>query len=153
MSAELTSLLGDEWYAVYASMTSHVNTVGLFSPISYFRYNLRGESLSRSTIELVWQPPSKPNEPITTYLVYYAPIDDRLPVNNSKLLCLMKDRWRSEESVSMDNLNLNNQSTRCSRPKNRLTDTITNNDDETDEEIEQNTGIDQVVTDLSLLEY
>ncbi|CAF3713246.1 unnamed protein product [Rotaria socialis] len=139
MSAELTSLLGDEWYAVYASMTSHVNTVGLFSPISYFRYNLRGESLSRSTIELVWQPPSKPNEPITTYLVYYAPIDDRLPVNNSKLLCLMKDRWRSEESVSMDNLNLNNQSTRCSRPKNRLTDTITNNDDETDEEIEQNT--------------
>ncbi|CAM4940811.1 unnamed protein product [Rotaria socialis] len=123
MSAELTSLLGDEWYAVYASMTSHVNTVGLFSPISYF----------------LWQPPSKPNEPITTYLVYYAPIDDRLPVNNSKLLCLMKDRWRSEESVSMDNLNLNNQSTRCSRPKNRLTDTITNNDDETDEEIEQNT--------------
>ncbi|CAF4820435.1 unnamed protein product [Rotaria socialis] len=122
MSAELTSLLGDEWYAVYASMTSHVNTVGLFSPISYF----------------LWQPPSKPNEPITTYLVYYAPIDDRLPVNNSKLLCLMKDRWRSEESVSMDNLNLN-QSTRCSRPKNRLTDTITNNDDETDEEIEQNT--------------
>ncbi|CAF4563409.1 unnamed protein product, partial [Rotaria sp. Silwood2] len=100
----------------------------------------------------MWQPPSKPNGPITTYLVYYAPIDDCLPVNNSKFLCLMKDRWRSEEDVSMDNLNLN-QSTRCSRPKNRLTDIITNNDDETDEEIEQNTVIDQVVTDLSILEY
>ncbi|CAF4584805.1 unnamed protein product, partial [Rotaria sp. Silwood2] len=94
--------------------------------------NLRGESLSRSTIELMWEPPSKPNGPITTYLVYYAPIDDCLPVNNSKFLCLMKDRWRSEEDVSMDNLNLN-QSTRCSRPKNHplfirseLKDTIIN---------------------------
>jgi hypothetical protein len=101
MSAELTGLLGDEWYAVYASITSNVNTVGLFSPIAYFRtlqrqpepiLNLRGESLSRSTIELMWQPPSKPNGPITTYLVYYAPIEDRLPVNNSKLLCLMKGK-------------------------------------------------------------
>ncbi|CAF3108551.1 unnamed protein product [Rotaria sp. Silwood2] len=39
----------------------------------------------------MWEPPSKPNGPITTYLVYYAPIDDCLPVNNSKFLCLMKD--------------------------------------------------------------
>ncbi|CAF1610831.1 unnamed protein product, partial [Rotaria magnacalcarata] len=69
MSAKLTSLLGDEWYAVYASITSSINTIGLFSPIAYFRtlqrqpepiLNLCGESLSRSTIELVWQPPSKP---------------------------------------------------------------------------------------------
>lgn len=99
MSATLTSLLGNEWYAVYASITSNINTIGLFSPIAYFLtlprqpepiLNLRGESLSRSTIELVWQPPSKPNGPITTYLVYYAPMEDRLPVNNSKLLCLMK---------------------------------------------------------------
>jgi hypothetical protein len=99
MSAALASLLGDQWYAVYASLTSNVNTMGLFSPIAYFRtlprqpepvLNLRGESLSRSTIELIWQPPSKPNGEISTYLVYYAPIEDRLPVNNSKLLCLMK---------------------------------------------------------------
>jgi hypothetical protein len=101
MSVELISLLGDEWYAVYASITSNVNTVGLFSPIVYFRtiprqpepvLNLRGESVSRSTIELMWQPPSKPNGPITTYLVYYAPVEDRLPVNSSKLLCLMKGK-------------------------------------------------------------
>ncbi len=52
----------------------------------------------------------------------------------------------------MNELNLN-QSTRCSRPKSRLTDIITNNDEETDEDIDQNTGIDQVVTDLSILEY
>ena len=99
MTAELTSLLGDEWYAVYASLTSNVNTVGLFSPIVYFLtlprqpepvLDLRGESLSSSTIDLMWQPPLKPNGPIATYLVYYAPIEDRLPVNNSKLLCLMK---------------------------------------------------------------
>jgi hypothetical protein len=74
-------LVGDEWYAVYASITSNVNTVGLFSPIAYFR-----------TVQ--WQPPSKPNEPITTYLVYYAPVDDRLPVNSSNVLCLMKDKNR-----------------------------------------------------------
>ena len=105
MSAELTSLMGDEWYAVYASLTSNVNTVGLFSPIIYFQtlprqpepvLNLRAESATRSTIELAWQPPSKPNGPIATYLVYYAAVEDRLPVNNSKLLCLMKgksSRW------------------------------------------------------------
>ncbi|CAF4161709.1 unnamed protein product, partial [Rotaria magnacalcarata] len=89
MSAKLTSLLGDEWYAVYASITSSINTIGLFSPIAYFRtlqrqpepiLNLCGESLSRSTIELVWQPPSKPNGPISHYLIYYAPMEDRLPV-------------------------------------------------------------------------
>ncbi|CAF5105772.1 unnamed protein product, partial [Rotaria magnacalcarata] len=28
MSAKLTSLLGDEWYAVYASITSSINTIG-----------------------------------------------------------------------------------------------------------------------------
>jgi hypothetical protein len=102
MNVELSSLSGDEWYAVYASITSNVNTIGLFSPIVYFRtlqrqpepiLNLRGESLSRSTIELMWQPPSKPNGPIATYLVYYAPIEDRLPVNNWKLLCLMKGKF------------------------------------------------------------
>ena len=99
MSAELTSLMGDEWYAVYASLTSNVNTVGLFSPIIYFRtlprqpepvLNLRAETTSRSTIELTWQPPSKPNGPIATYLIYYSAVEDRLPVNNSRLLCLMK---------------------------------------------------------------
>ena len=99
MNADLASLLGDEWYAVYASLTSSVNTVGLFSPIVYFLtltrqpepvLDLRGESLSSSTIDLMWQPPLKPNGPIATYLIYYAPIEDRLPVNSSKLLCLMK---------------------------------------------------------------
>ena len=103
MNVELPSLTGDEWYAVYASITSNVNTIGLFSPIAYFRtlqrqpepiVNLRGDSLTRSTIELMWQPPSKPNGPIVTYLVYYAPIEDRLPVDNSKLLCLMKGKAR-----------------------------------------------------------
>ncbi|CAF3486815.1 unnamed protein product [Rotaria sp. Silwood1] len=161
MSAQLTSLLGDEWYAVYASITSNLNRIGLFSPIAYFRtlprqpepiLNLRGKSLSRSTIELVWQPPSKPNGPIINYLVYYAPMEDRLPVNNSKLLCLMKDRWRSEEAVQLNHLNLT-QSARCSRPKSSISHLITNNDDETDDENEENTSIDQVVTDLSILEY
>ena len=101
MNVELSALFGDVWYAVYASITSNVNTIGLFSPIVYFRtlqrqpepiLNLRGESSSRSTIDLMWQPPSKPNGPIVTYLVYYAPIEDRLPVNNWKLLCLMKGK-------------------------------------------------------------
>jgi hypothetical protein len=101
MRVELSSLLGATWYAVYASITSNVNTVGLFSTIGYFRtlprqpepvLNLRGESTSRSSIELMWQPPSKPNGEITTYLIYYAPVEDRLPVNNSKFLCLMKGK-------------------------------------------------------------
>ncbi len=101
MTVDLSSLLGATCYAVYASITSNVNTVGLFSTIAYFRtlprqpepvLNLRGESLSRSTIELMWQPPAKPNGEITTYLIYYTPVEDRLPVNNSKLLCLMKGK-------------------------------------------------------------
>ncbi|CAF2822788.1 unnamed protein product [Rotaria sp. Silwood2] len=156
MSAQLTSLLGGEWYAVYASITSNLNRIGLFSPIAYFRtlprqpepiLNLRGKSLSRSTIELVWQPPSKPNGPIINYLVYYAPMEDRLPVNNSKLRCLMK-----EEAVQLNHINLT-QSARCSRPKSRISHSITNNDDDIDDENEENTSIDQVVTDLSILEY
>jgi len=105
MKAELTSLIGDEWYAVYASISSNVNTVGLFSPIVYFRtlerqpetiLNLRSESSSSSKIELTWQPPSKPNGPIATYLVYYAPIEDRLPVDDLKILCLMKSKLRKQ---------------------------------------------------------
>ena len=99
--ADLPSLNGDEWYAVYASITSNVNTIGLFSPIIYFPtlprqpepvVNLRGESSLQSTIELTWQPPSKSHGVIATYLVYYAPIEDRLPVDNWKLLCLMKGK-------------------------------------------------------------
>jgi hypothetical protein len=91
MRVELASLSGDKWYAVYASITSNVNTIGLFSPIAYFRtlqrqpepiLNLHGESLSCSTIELMWQSPSKSNGSIATYLVYYAPIEDRLPSSN-----------------------------------------------------------------------
>ncbi|CAF1035321.1 unnamed protein product [Adineta steineri] len=161
MSVELTSLFGDEWYAVYASITSNVNTVGLFSPIAYFRtlqrqpesvVNLRGESLSRSTIELMWQPPSKSHGPIATYLVYYAPIEDRLPVDNWKLLCLMKDRWPSEVNARRTDLNYT-QAARCPRPKSRVNDIITDNDEEFDEDAEENQGIDQVVTDLSVLEY
>jgi hypothetical protein len=104
MSVDLSSLLGATWYAVYASITSNVNTVGLYSTIGYFLtlprqpepiLNLRGEALSRSTIELMWQPPSKPNGEITNYLIYYAPMEDRLPVNNSKILCLMKGKYNS----------------------------------------------------------
>ncbi|CAF4112009.1 unnamed protein product, partial [Adineta steineri] len=161
MSVELTLLFGDEWYAVYASITSNVNTVGLFSPIAYFRtlqrqpesvVNLRGESLSRSTIELMWQPPSKSHGPIATYLVYYAPIEDRLPVDNWKLLCLMKDRWPSEVNARRTDLNYT-QAARCPRPKSRVNDIIADNDEEFDEDAEENQGIDQVVTDLSVLEY
>jgi hypothetical protein len=105
MKAELTSLIGDEWYAVYASITSNVNTVGLFSPIAYFRtlerqpetiLNLRSESSSPSEIQLMWQPPSKPNGPIATYLVYYAPIEDRLPVDDWIILCSMKSKLRKQ---------------------------------------------------------
>ncbi|CAF2851219.1 unnamed protein product [Rotaria sp. Silwood2] len=101
MNVDLVSLLGATWYAVYASITSNVNTVGLYSTIGYFRtlprqpepiLNLRGESLSRSSIELMWQPPSKPNGDIALYLIYYAPVEDRLPIDNPKLLCLMKDK-------------------------------------------------------------
>ncbi|UJR32168.1 hypothetical protein I4U23_019634 [Adineta vaga] len=159
--ADLPSLNGDEWYAVYASITSNANTIGLFSPIDYFRtsprqpepvLNLRGESLSRSTIELTWQPPSKSHGAITTYLVYYGPIADRLPVDNWRLLCLMKDRWLSEVNVESNDLNLT-QTTRCSRTKPRLSGIINNNDDESEEEITGNQEIDQVVTDLSILEY
>lgn len=99
MSVELNSLLGYTWYAVYASITSNVNTVGLFSTITYFRtltrnpdpvLNLHGVALSQSSIELMWQAPSRPNGVISNYLIYYAPLEDRLPVGNSKLLCSMK---------------------------------------------------------------
>ena len=99
MSATLNSLAGDVWYAVCVSITSNLNTIGLFSRIAYFHtrqrnpepiWDLRGESLSHSTVQLTWQPPIKPNGPITTYLVYYGPIEDRLPIDNSELLCLMK---------------------------------------------------------------
>jgi len=174
MTVDLSSLLGATWYAVYASITSNINTVGLFSTIGYFRtlprqpepvLNLRGESLSRSSIELMWQPPSKPNGEITTYLIYYAPLEDRLPVNNSKLLCLMKgkytkekflkrkfsiylDRWNADVSVQNPQLNLTTP-VRCSRQKSL----ITNLDEDTTEEHEENTGIDQVVTDLAILEH
>ena len=107
MRVDLASLLGDTWYAIYASITSNVNTVGLYSTIGYFRtlprqpepiLNLRGEGLSRSTIELIWQPPSRPNGDITTYLIYYTPMEDRLPVNNSKILCLMKGKYNEINS-------------------------------------------------------
>jgi hypothetical protein len=43
------------------------------------------------------------------------------------------------------------QTNRCSRPKSRGTDIITNNDEEVDEDNEENKGVDQVVTDLSIL--
>jgi hypothetical protein len=106
MNVQLSALLGDTIYAVYASITSNVNTVGLFSTIGYFRttprqpepvLNLRGEARSGSTIELMWQPPSRPNGEIATYLIYYASIEDRLPVNNSKLLCQMKGSIESRD--------------------------------------------------------
>jgi hypothetical protein len=80
MNVELTSLLGDTWYAVYASITSNVNTAGLFSTINYFRtltrqpepvLDLRGEPLSRSSIELTWQPPSRPNGEIKTIMLQW----------------------------------------------------------------------------------
>ena len=101
MSVELASLLGSQSYAIYASITSNVHTVGLFSKIGYFVtlprqpepiVNLRGQSLSPSSIELTWQPPTKPNGEISVYIIYYAPIEDRLPINNSDLLCLTKGK-------------------------------------------------------------
>ena len=107
MTVKLPSLIGDQWYAVYVSITSNVNTIGLFSPINYFRtlqrqpesvVNLYGQASVDSSIRLMWQPPMKPNGPIVTYLVYYALIEDRLPVQNTKLLCLMKSN-RKEKFV------------------------------------------------------
>ena len=117
MPAQLTSLVGYQRYAVYASITSTLNTIGLFSPIAYFVtlqrqpepiLNLRGHSLSRSAIELVWQPPLKPNGPLTTYLVYYASMKDRLPVNSSKLLCLMKSKLKKKIKESIHDETINN---------------------------------------------
>lgn len=157
MGVDLSSLLGATWYAVYASITSNVNNVGLFSTIGYFHtlprqpepiLNLRGDSLSRSSIELMWQPPSRPNGDIKTYLIYYAPVEDRLPVNNSKLLCLMKDRWNSEVPVTSSPLNLT-ETPRCPRQKSL----IRNQNGDVSEEHEENTGIDQVVSDLAILEH
>jgi hypothetical protein len=52
----------------------------------------------------------------------------------------------------MNNLNLN-QTTRCTRPKFRGTDIITNDDDEPDDDTDESKDVDQVVTDLSILEY
>jgi len=99
MNVPLNGLRGAVWYAVYVSFTSNANTVGLYSKISYFKtkprqpepiLNLRGEGLSDTSIELIWQPPLKPNGEIATYLVYYMPLEDRIPVNNTNVLCLMK---------------------------------------------------------------
>lgn len=158
MNVNLISLLGDTSYAVYASITSNVNTVGLFSTINYFRtlprqpepiLNLRGEAQSRSAIELVWQPPARPNGPIATYLIYYAPVQDRLPVNNSKVLCLMKDRYPSEGPIANNQIN-SSSTARCPRLKSGLRGEF---DEEFDETLEENTGIDQVVTDLAILEH
>ncbi|CAF1588247.1 unnamed protein product [Rotaria sp. Silwood1] len=157
MNVDLTSLLGATWYAVYASVTSNVNTVGLYSTIGYFRtlprqpepiLNLRGTGLSSSSIKLMWQPPSKPNGEIAIYLIYYAPIEDRLPIDNIKLLCLMKDRWHTEVPVSNTPLNLTDSS-QCSRQISKSNDI---NEDIVDEH-EENTGIDQVVTDLAIIEH
>ncbi|CAF0744080.1 unnamed protein product [Adineta ricciae] len=161
MRVELSSLLGATWYAVYASITSNVNTVGLYSTIGYFRtlprqpepvLNLRGDSLSSTSIELMWQPPSKPNGVIKTYIIYYAPIEDRLPVDNSKILCLLKDRWHAEVPVPSNPSNVTT-STRCPRLKLGSNNIMDNNDDDMMEEHEENTGIDQVVTDLAILEH
>lgn len=102
MSAEITALLGDETYAVYASLASSGNTMGLYSPIEYFRtlprqpepiINLYGHALSSSKVELTWQPPTKPNGPIVTYLVYYAVTEERIPTNNMNILCMMKGEF------------------------------------------------------------
>lgn len=161
MSAQLSSLLGDQTYAVYASLTSNFNTVGLFSPIDYFQtlrrqpepvLNLRGESLSGSSVKLTWQPPSKPNGPILTYLIYYGAMEDRLPVNSSKLLCLMKDRWDSEVTMPMNDININTTN-QCIRSSSKITQRINNADEEIEEDPDRNGGVDQAVTDLSILEY
>jgi len=42
---------------------------------------------------------------------------------------------------------------RCSRAKSRGTDIITDNDDEIDDDTEEKQDVDQIVTDLSILEY
>ena len=52
----------------------------------------------------------------------------------------------------MNNFNLNS-STRCARPRSKSDSLINTGNDETDDEGNQNTGVDQVVTDLSILEY
>ncbi len=54
--------------------------------------------------------------------------------------------------MSMNEYNLT-ETPRCSKTKSRGTDIITNNDEEIEEDSEENKDVDQVVTDLSVLEY
>jgi hypothetical protein len=69
-----------------------------------------------------------------------------------KNLSFFLDRWNSEVSVPNPPLNITTPS-RCPRPKSKLNDIISNTDEDTTEEHEENTGIDQVVTDLAILEH
>lgn len=52
----------------------------------------------------------------------------------------------------MNDLNIT-QANRCSRQKYRGTDIIMNSDEENDDNNEENKDVDQIVTDLSILEY
>ena len=62
------------------------------------------------------------------------------------------DRWRSEASVPVNEYNIT-QTPRCTRVKSGATNIITNNDEEIEEDPDENKDVDQVVTDLSILEY
>ena len=62
------------------------------------------------------------------------------------------DHKRSKVSVPLDELNLNS-STQCSSSKKKLNSIAGNEDDEFDENKDQKNSFDQVVTDLSILEY
>lgn len=66
-------------------------------------------------------------------------------------LVFLLDRWRSEASVPVNEYNLT-QTSRCTRVKSGVSDIITNVDEEIEENNDENKD-DQVVTDLSILEY
>lgn len=62
------------------------------------------------------------------------------------------DRWRSEASVPVNEFN-QTQTSRCTRVKSGVTDIMTNADEEVEDNNDENKDVDQVVTDLSILEY
>ena len=73
-------------------------------------------------------------------------------IDRKKNSFLSADRWRSEVNMPVNEFNLT-EAPRCTKMKYRGTDIITNSDEEPEEDVEENKDVDQVVTDLSILEY
>jgi hypothetical protein len=73
-------------------------------------------------------------------------------LKNESHTFVLKDRWDSEVTVPINDLHLND-STRCLRTPSKLNQQISLSDDDIDDNVDRRTGVDQVVTDLSILEY